>query len=118
MLRVVWVIHADAVDPTSNRMGADMRERIPVVLAVLGAMALTGGHPVTARAQDKAQITDVFKEHLAVGDPKVVSVRRYDVPPGWATPMHQHTGTCFSTSWKVRERWRPRAKCEPSEPVR
>jgi quercetin dioxygenase-like cupin family protein len=30
-----------------------------------------------------------------VDDPKSVSVRHYDVPPGWVTPMHQHTGHMF-----------------------
>ena len=72
-----------------------MPRLISVVLTALWAVALTGAHPHTASAQDKAQITDVFKAHLAVGDPKLVSVRRYDVPPGWATPMHQHTGHMF-----------------------
>ena len=28
-------------------------------------------------------------------DPNVVSVRRYAVPPGWATPVHQHSGHMF-----------------------
>jgi quercetin dioxygenase-like cupin family protein len=76
-------------------MEADMPRLISVVLTVLWAVALTGAHPLTASAQDKAQITDVFKERLAVGDPRLVSVRQYDVPPGWATPMHQHTGHMF-----------------------
>jgi len=72
-----------------------MPRLISVGLAVLWAVALAGAHVETASAQDKAQITDVFKEHLAVADPKLVSVRRYDVPPGWATPIHQHTGHMF-----------------------
>ena len=72
-----------------------MPRLISVVLTVLWAVALIGTHPLTASAQDKAQITDVFKERLAVGDPKLVSVRQYDVPPGWVTPMHQHTGHMF-----------------------
>jgi len=72
-----------------------MRESIPATLMVLFGVALVAGHPHAAPAQDKAQITDVFKERLAVDDPKVVSVRQYDVPPGWATPVHQHTGHMF-----------------------
>ncbi|PYN23576.1 MAG: hypothetical protein DMD99_13720 [Candidatus Rokuibacteriota bacterium] len=72
-----------------------MPKRISIALAVLWAVALVGGHPRTAPAQDKAQIVDVFKEPLAVADPRSVSVRQYDVPPGWATPMHQHTGHMF-----------------------
>jgi quercetin dioxygenase-like cupin family protein len=72
-----------------------MRESIPATLMVLFGVALVAGHPHAAPAQDKAQITDVFKERLAVDDPKVVSVRQYDVQPGWATPVHQHTGHMF-----------------------
>ena len=72
-----------------------MRESIPATLMVLFGVALVAGHPRAAPAQGKAQITDVFKERLAVDDPKVVSVRQYDVPPGWATPVHQHTGHMF-----------------------
>jgi quercetin dioxygenase-like cupin family protein len=76
-------------------MEAGMPRLIFAVLTVLWAAALIAAHPHTAPAQDQAQITDVFKEHLAVNDPKLVSVRRYDVPPGWVTPMHQHTGHMF-----------------------
>ena len=72
-----------------------MRESIPATLMVLFGVALVAGHPHAVPAQDKAQITDVFKERLAVDDPKVVAVRQYDVPPGWATPVHQHTGHMF-----------------------
>lgn len=72
-----------------------MSTRISVVLVVLWAIASVGANAQTARAQDKAQITDVFKERLAVEDAKLVSVRQYDVPAGWATPMHQHTGHMF-----------------------
>jgi quercetin dioxygenase-like cupin family protein len=72
-----------------------MRASIPATLMVLFGVALVAGHPHAAPAQDKAQITDVFKERLAVDDPKVVSVRQYDVPPSWATPVHQHTGHMF-----------------------
>ena len=72
-----------------------MREAIPATLIVLFGVALVAGHPHATPAQDKAQITDVFKERLAVDDPKVVSVRQYDFPPGWATPVHQHTGHMF-----------------------
>ena len=72
-----------------------MSRLIFAMLTVLWALALVGAHPNAATAQDKAQITDVFKGPLAVGDPKSVSVRQYDVPPGWVTPMHQHTGHMF-----------------------
>jgi len=72
-----------------------MDKAISRVLTALCALALLGLHSGAALAQDKAQITDVFKEHLAVHDPRVVSVRQYDVPPAWTTPMHQHTGHMF-----------------------
>jgi quercetin dioxygenase-like cupin family protein len=72
-----------------------MRRPISAVLTVLVAVALVEAHPHAALAQDKAEITDIFKERLAVDDPKTVSVRRYDVPPGWVTPVHQHTGHMF-----------------------
>jgi quercetin dioxygenase-like cupin family protein len=66
-----------------------------VALTVLCSLALVSADQRTVGAQDKAQISDVFKDRLAVDDPKLVSVRQYDVPPGWATPMHQHTGHMF-----------------------
>jgi len=72
-----------------------MSRLISAVLTVLWAFALVGAHPLAATAQDQAKITDVFKGPLAVDDPKSVSVRQYDVPPGWVTPMHQHTGHMF-----------------------
>jgi quercetin dioxygenase-like cupin family protein len=72
-----------------------LRKPISAVLTVLVAVALVAAHPHAAPAQDKAEITDIFKERLAVDDPKIVSVRRYDVPPGWVTPVHQHTGHMF-----------------------
>ena len=64
------------------------------ISAVSIAIVLLAAHPHAAPGQDK-EITDVFKESLAVDEAKTVSVRRYDVPPGWATPMHQHTGHMF-----------------------
>ena len=72
-----------------------MRQSISAVLTALVAIVLVGAHPHAAPAQDKAEIIDVFKERLAVDDPKVVSVRRYDVPHGWTTPVHEHTGHMF-----------------------
>jgi len=72
-----------------------MRKPISAVLTVLWAVASVGLLQHPARAQDKAEITDVFKAPLAANDPKLVSVRRYDVPPGWITPLHQHTGHMF-----------------------
>ena len=72
-----------------------MRKPIFAVLTMLVAVALVAAHPHAAAAQDKAEIMDIFKERLAVDNPKTVSVRRYDVPPGWVTPVHQHTGHMF-----------------------
>jgi quercetin dioxygenase-like cupin family protein len=48
-----------------------------------------------AQAQEKAQIKDVLKTALSVSAAQEVNVRRYDVPPGWATPKHYHTGHMF-----------------------
>ena len=64
-------------------------------LVMVWAAALVAAHPRTVRGQDAARITDVFRERLSVDDPKLVSVRQYDVPPGWTTPLHQHTGHMF-----------------------
>lgn len=72
-----------------------MSRLISAVLTVLWAIALVGADPHAATAQDRAQITDVFKGPLAADDPTSVSVRHYDVPPSWVTPMHQHTGHMF-----------------------
>jgi quercetin dioxygenase-like cupin family protein len=72
-----------------------MSRLISTMLMVLCAIAFVGADPHAGTAQDKAQITDVFKGPLSVDDPKSVSVRQYDVPPGWVTPMHQHTGHMF-----------------------
>jgi quercetin dioxygenase-like cupin family protein len=66
-----------------------------VALVILLAAALVAAHPPNVAGQDAARITDVFKEPLSVDDPKLVSVRQYDVPPGWSTPLHQHTGHMF-----------------------
>lgn len=62
----------------------------PLVAAVALVCAVGG-----ARAQEKAQITDVFKTALSVAAAQEVSVRTYDVPPGWTTPPHYHTGHMF-----------------------
>lgn len=72
-----------------------MRVLIRALTTVLSLVAFVGACPEAARAQEKAQITDIFKAPLAVEDPKLVSVRQYDVPPTWATPVHQHTGHMF-----------------------
>jgi quercetin dioxygenase-like cupin family protein len=48
-----------------------------------------------AQAQEKAQIKDVLKTALSVSAAQEVNVRRYDVPPGWATAKHYHTGHMF-----------------------
>jgi quercetin dioxygenase-like cupin family protein len=62
----------------------------PLVAAAALVWAIGG-----AQAQDKAQITDVFKAALSVSAAQEVQVRQYDVPPGWATPKHYHTGHMF-----------------------
>ena len=66
--------------------------RAVCVLLILTAAAT---YPEIVVGQDKAEITAILKERLAVSDAKTVSVRQYDVPPGWATPVHEHTGHMF-----------------------
>jgi quercetin dioxygenase-like cupin family protein len=61
-------------------------------LATAAALVFATG---AAQAQEKAQITDVLKTALSVSAAQEVNVRRYDVPPGWATPTHYHTGHMF-----------------------
>ncbi len=66
----------------------------PIFAPLFAAMALScaiGG----AQAQEKAQIADVLKTALSVSAAQEVQVRQYDVPPGWATPKHYHTGHMF-----------------------
>ena len=50
---------------------------------------------MSAFAQEKAKVEDVYKQALGAADPKQVNVRTYDVPPGWATPSHHHSGHMF-----------------------
>jgi len=62
----------------------------PLVAAAALVCAVGG-----AQAQEKAQIADVLKTALSVSPAQEVMVRQYDVPPGWATPKHYHTGHMF-----------------------
>ena len=48
-----------------------------------------------AFAQDKAKIEDIYKQALGAASANQVNVRTYDVPPGWATPSHHHSGHMF-----------------------
>lgn len=48
-----------------------------------------------AFAQEKAKIEDVYKQTLEAAGANQVNVRTYDVPPGWATPSHHHSGHMF-----------------------
>lgn len=50
---------------------------------------------VPAYAQEKAKIEDVYKQTLGAAGANQVNVRNYDVPPGWATPSHHHSGHMF-----------------------
>ena len=50
---------------------------------------------VPAFAQDKAKIEDVYKQALGAAGANQVNVRSYDVPPGWATARHHHSGHMF-----------------------
>jgi quercetin dioxygenase-like cupin family protein len=66
----------------------------PLVRPLVAAIALVCAIG-DAQAQEKAQITDVFKTALSVSAAQEVNVRNYDVPPGWASPKHHHTGHMF-----------------------
>ena len=48
-----------------------------------------------AFAQEKAKIEDIYKQALGAADASQVNIRNYDVPPGWATPSHHHSGHMF-----------------------
>lgn len=61
-------------------------------LAAAAALVCATG---AAQAQEKPQIKDVLKTALSVSAAQEVNVRRYDVPPGWASPEHHHTGHMF-----------------------
>ena len=61
--------------------------------AALASGFMTMGTP--ALAQEKAKIEDIYKQALGATDAKQVNVRTYDVPPGWATPSHHHSGHMF-----------------------
>lgn len=67
------------------------RRSLYTLTAAAALVCAIGG----AQAQEKAQIADVLKTALSVSAAQEVNVRRYDVPPGWATPKHYHTGHMF-----------------------
>ena len=46
-------------------------------------------------AQEAAKIEDIYKQALSATGANQVNVRTYDVPPGWATPKHHHSGHMF-----------------------
>jgi quercetin dioxygenase-like cupin family protein len=48
-----------------------------------------------ALAQEKAKIEDIYKQPLGAAGANQVNVRSYDVPPGWATGKHHHSGHMF-----------------------
>ena len=48
-----------------------------------------------AAAQDAAKVTGVLKQSLAVAGANQVNVRHYDVPPGWISGKHHHSGHMF-----------------------
>ncbi len=72
-------------------MNLSARSCLCTLAAAAGLVCAIGG----AQAQEKAQIADALKAALSVPAAQEVNVRRYDVPPGWATPKHYHTGHMF-----------------------
>jgi quercetin dioxygenase-like cupin family protein len=65
------------------------------VVLVFGGIAVAAHSIGQLYAQEKAQITDVFKTALSVAAAQEVNVRHYDVPPGWTSPKHYHSGHMF-----------------------
>jgi len=60
--------------------------------------AMAGGCVVMgmpALAQEKPKIEDIHKQVLGAAGANQVNVRSYDVPPGWATARHHHSGHMF-----------------------
>jgi quercetin dioxygenase-like cupin family protein len=72
-------------------MTATARRTLPSLIAAIALACASVG----TQAQEKAQITDVPRTALSVPAAQEVQVRQYDVPPGWATPKHYHTGHMF-----------------------
>ena len=60
--------------------------------AVAAGCVLMG---LPASAQEKAKIEDIYKQALGAADANQVNIRTYDVPPGWATARHHHSGHMF-----------------------
>lgn len=72
-------------------MNLPARRSFCTLAAAAALVCAVGG----AQAQEKARIADVLKTALSVSAAQEVNVRRYDVPPGWATSNHYHTGHMF-----------------------
>ena len=74
-----------------------MVRNVNVLSRRLGAAVAAGcvllGTP--ASAQEKAKIEDIYKQTLGAAGANQVNVRSYDVPPGWATQSHHHSGHMF-----------------------
>ena len=81
----------------TNREGRKMFRKANTLLRGIGSALAVGcvsmGAP--AFAQEKAKIEDVYKQALGATGANQVNVRNYDVPPGWKTPSHHHSGHMF-----------------------
>lgn len=60
--------------------------------AIAAGCVLVG---IPAFAQGPAKIEDIYKQALGAAGANQVNVRSYDVPPGWATGRHHHSGHMF-----------------------
>ena len=65
------------------------------VVLVCGGIAVAVHGIGQLYAQEKSQITDVFKTALSVAAGQEVNIRHYDIPPSWASSKHHHTGQMF-----------------------
>jgi len=72
-------------------MNPSARRSLCTLAAAAALICAAGG----AQAQEKPQIANALTTALSVSEAQEVNVRRYDVPPGWATPKHYHTGHMF-----------------------
>jgi len=64
--------------------------RFLTIVSVM-AMALLWGTGA-ALAQEKAEVTEKLKTALAAAEGNEIIVKHYNVPPGWVTPKHYHSG--------------------------
>ncbi len=66
-----------------------MSTRGSIVLVLVTLIAVLRLGPGPLRPQDGPRLAE---DPLAMPRARVAGVCQHDVPPGWATPLHQHAG--------------------------